>query len=196
MASNRPKEEQSTRPGWLRRTHEGIMEVISRDGTTAQLDPLRFCQWVLKEVKARGVNVHHPARATQVVKDQNGVLCGIRLQTGEDATSQTECKIANKTFTDDAYTNHSLVYNSTVHPPCNLLRRLVPPPLQHPLPHFQISHPHFPASRPLAARAEPALQARPARQGSLPRRLCHGYPGLLARMVCKTQRRTVPGRSE
>ncbi|EOA82853.1 hypothetical protein ACJQWK_04385 [Exserohilum turcicum] len=90
MASNRPKEEQSTRPGWLRRTHEGIMEVISRDGTTAQLDPLRFCQWVLKEVKARGVNVHHPARATQVVKDQNGVLCGIRLQTGEDATSQTE----------------------------------------------------------------------------------------------------------
>ena len=68
------------------------MEVISREGTTAQIDPLRFCQWLLKEVKARGVNVHQPARATGVVQDQDGVLSGIRIQAGEDAESQTECK--------------------------------------------------------------------------------------------------------
>lgn len=71
------------------------MEVISRDGTTAQIDPLRFCQWLLKEVKERGVNVHQPARATSVIRDQDGVLSGVRIQAGEDAESQTECKILN-----------------------------------------------------------------------------------------------------
>ena len=67
------------------------MEVISRDGTTAQIDPLRFCEWLLKEVKERGVNVHQPARATSVIQDQDGVLSGVRIQAGEDADSQTEC---------------------------------------------------------------------------------------------------------
>lgn len=91
-SQNRPREEHITRPEWLRGTQEGMMEVISRDGTTAQIDPLRFCQWLLKEVKERGVKVHQPARATGVVKDQDGVLSGVRIQAGEDAESQTECK--------------------------------------------------------------------------------------------------------
>ncbi|EMD60872.1 hypothetical protein GGP41_009820 [Bipolaris sorokiniana] len=87
---NKPREEQVTCPGWLRRTQEGTMEVISRDGTTAQIDPLRFCQWVLKEVKARGVTIHQPARATGVIQDSEGVLSGVRIQQGDDADSQTE----------------------------------------------------------------------------------------------------------
>lgn len=89
---NKPREEQVTRPGWLRRTQEGTMEVISRDGTTAQIDPLRFCQWVLKEVKARGVTIHQPARATGVIQDSDGVLSRVRIQQGDDAESQTERK--------------------------------------------------------------------------------------------------------
>ncbi|USP73761.1 uncharacterized protein yc1106_01035 [Curvularia clavata] len=89
-SQNRPREEQITRPEWLRGTQEGMMEVISRDGTTAQIDPLRFCQWLLKEVKERGVNVHQPARATSIIKDQDGVLSGVRIQAGEDVESQTE----------------------------------------------------------------------------------------------------------
>jgi flavin-dependent dehydrogenase len=68
------------------------MEVISRDGTTAQIDPLRFCQWLLKEVTARGVSIHQPARATGIIQDHKGVLSGVRIQKGKDVESQTECK--------------------------------------------------------------------------------------------------------
>ena len=96
---NKPREEQVTCPGWLRRTQEGTMEVISRDGTTAQIDPLRFCQWVLKEVKARGVTIHQPARATGVIQDSEGVLSGVRIQQGDDADSQTERKTLSQAHT-------------------------------------------------------------------------------------------------
>jgi glycine/D-amino acid oxidase-like deaminating enzyme len=87
---NRPWEEQEAGPEWLRRTQEGIMEVISRDGTTAQIDPLRFCQWLLQTVKKRGVKVHQPARAMGIVKDEDGVLSGVRICEGAD--TETECK--------------------------------------------------------------------------------------------------------
>lgn len=72
------------------------MEVISRDGTTAQIDPLRFCEWLLKQIMERGVNVHQPVRATSVIQDQDGVLSGVRIQAGEDAGSQTECKMLDR----------------------------------------------------------------------------------------------------
>jgi flavin-dependent dehydrogenase len=68
------------------------MEVISRDETTAQIDPLRFCQWLLKEVKARGVTIHQPATATAIVKDSEDVLCGMRISEGGDAELETECE--------------------------------------------------------------------------------------------------------
>jgi glycine/D-amino acid oxidase-like deaminating enzyme len=95
---NKPWEEQAAGPEWLRRTQEGIMEVISRDGTTAQIDPLRFCQWLLKEVKERGVRIHQPARATAIIKDADDVLCGLRISTSDDAESDTECKIPVDNF--------------------------------------------------------------------------------------------------
>jgi flavin-dependent dehydrogenase len=66
------------------------MEVISRDGTTAQIDPLRFCQWLLQTVKKRGVKIHQPARAMGIVKDEDGVLSGVRICEGAD--TETECK--------------------------------------------------------------------------------------------------------
>jgi glycine/D-amino acid oxidase-like deaminating enzyme len=64
------------------------MEVISQDGTTAQIDPLRFCRWMLERCKERGVQLHHPARALSVSQEQ-GVLNGIRIS--QDGT-ETECK--------------------------------------------------------------------------------------------------------
>lgn len=84
-------------PEWLRRTKEGTMEVISRDGTTAQIDPLRFCRWLLARCQERGVQVHYPARALSVSRDDKGILDGIRIsQNG----TETECMIASsrKTF--------------------------------------------------------------------------------------------------
>jgi flavin-dependent dehydrogenase len=64
------------------------MEVISRDGTTAQIDPLRFCRWMLERCKEKGVQMHHPARALSVSQEQ-GVLNGIRIS--QDGV-ETECK--------------------------------------------------------------------------------------------------------
>ncbi|RII06503.1 FAD dependent oxidoreductase [Alternaria sp. MG1] len=100
---NKPWEEQAAGPEWLRRTQEGIMEVISRDGTTAQIDPLRFCQWLLKEVKERGVRIHQPARATAIIKDADDVLCGLRISTSDDAESDTELPCTRLVITSGAW---------------------------------------------------------------------------------------------
>jgi flavin-dependent dehydrogenase len=76
----RPWEEDGLGPEWLRRKKDATMEVISRDGTTAQIDPLRFCRWLLAQCKERGVQVHFPARALSVSRDASGVLNGIRIR--------------------------------------------------------------------------------------------------------------------
>lgn len=52
-------------------------------------DPLRFCQWLLKQCRDEGVSVHHPARALSVSRDANNKLNGIRIS--KDGT-ETECK--------------------------------------------------------------------------------------------------------
>ncbi|KZM27167.1 uncharacterized protein EKO05_0004679 [Ascochyta rabiei] len=85
---NRPWEEDVAGPEWLRRTKDGIMEVISRDGTTAQIDPLRFCKWLKSSVEERGVKVIHPASATEVLRDAKGVLSGVRVVSSLDKEPQ------------------------------------------------------------------------------------------------------------
>lgn len=64
------------------------MEVISRDGTTAQIDPLRFCKWLKSSIEEKGVRVVHPARATDVLRDARGVLGGVRIVRSEDGQIQ------------------------------------------------------------------------------------------------------------
>ena len=85
---NRPWEEDVSGPEWLRRTKEGTMEVISRDGTTAQVDPLRFCKWLKSSVEGRGVRVIYPATATNVLRDAKGVLSGLRIVGSQDNQTQ------------------------------------------------------------------------------------------------------------
>ncbi|KAH5264676.1 hypothetical protein HBI71_093060 [Parastagonospora nodorum] len=74
-----PWEAEEGGPQWLRRTKEGAMEVISGGRTTAQIDPLRFCRWLLARCQERGVNVHNPARALSLSRDESCVLNGIRM---------------------------------------------------------------------------------------------------------------------
>ncbi|EDU51332.1 FAD dependent oxidoreductase [Pyrenophora tritici-repentis] len=100
---NAPLEEKAAVPPWLRRTQDGIMEVISREGTTAQIDPFRFCQWIVKELKRRGVNVHQPARAREIVRNEDGVLCGVKLQKGESAETNTELPCTRIVITSGAW---------------------------------------------------------------------------------------------
>lgn len=83
---NRPWEaEGGLGPAWLRRTKDATMEAISRGGKTAQIDPLRFCGWLLEKVRERGIQIRNPARALSVSRDGDGVLNRIRIsQNGEE----------------------------------------------------------------------------------------------------------------
>lgn len=62
------------------------MEVISRGGTTAQIDPLRFCRWLLGRCQERGVQVHNPAKALSVSRDEHGILNRVRIS--QDSTER------------------------------------------------------------------------------------------------------------
>ncbi|PVI06210.1 FAD dependent oxidoreductase-like protein superfamily [Periconia macrospinosa] len=66
-------------PEWLKRTEEGTVEEISAQGTVAQIDPLRFCQWLLDQCLQRGVKIHQPARVISVSKNEDGLFDGVRL---------------------------------------------------------------------------------------------------------------------
>lgn len=64
------------------------MEVISRDGTTAQIDPLRFCKWLKSSIEKRGVRIIYPATATEVLRDARGILSGVRIVGSRDRQPQ------------------------------------------------------------------------------------------------------------
>lgn len=63
------------------------MEVISRDGTTAQIDPLRFCKWLKSSVEERGVRIIYPATATDILRDGRGVMSGVKVVSSLDKQS-------------------------------------------------------------------------------------------------------------
>jgi glycine/D-amino acid oxidase-like deaminating enzyme len=66
-------------PAWLRRVEGDIVELISDEGTTAQVDPLLLCRFLLGECVKRGVRLHHPAKPVAVVRsdDGKGELAGV-----------------------------------------------------------------------------------------------------------------------
>ena len=101
-----PGEAGEVAPQWLRRTKEGAMEVISGGGATAQIDPLRFCRWLLARCQERGVKVHNPARALSLSRDESGVLNGVRVS--QDGV-ESECK------TCSLYRVAQLTYCSAMH---------------------------------------------------------------------------------
>ncbi|KAM0326202.1 hypothetical protein ACHAQA_006799 [Verticillium albo-atrum] len=67
-------------PEWLRRTDGDDVQLISDDGSTAQVDPLRLCRWLLEVCKSRGVQIHHPAKALSIRTDAiHDELSSIRI---------------------------------------------------------------------------------------------------------------------
>ncbi|KAH6628623.1 FAD dependent oxidoreductase [Chaetomium tenue] len=77
-------------PTWLRRIDGDHIERISDEGTTAQVDPLLLCQFLLRECLKRGVKLHHPAKPVAVITDGNDELAGIRIT---DTKSFTESEL-------------------------------------------------------------------------------------------------------
>jgi glycine/D-amino acid oxidase-like deaminating enzyme len=77
-------------PTWLRRTAGDHIELISDEGTTAQVDPLLLCRFLLRECLKRGVKLHHPAKPVAVSTDENGELAAICIT---DTKSSTESEL-------------------------------------------------------------------------------------------------------
>lgn len=77
-------------PPWLRRTPGDSVSVIGEVGSTAQLDPLRLCQFLLEECLEQGVQLHHPAVAIAVLKDTRNELSSVTIA---DTTSSTETDV-------------------------------------------------------------------------------------------------------
>lgn len=128
------------------------MEVISRDGTTAQIDPLRFCRWLFERCQERGVRVRYPARAMSVSRDGGGALNAVRIsQDGEEV----ECELRFDKIKRRVKANGL----STMYTPCYHVRRMVASRLQYPLSHSHDTYTRILAGWTLATRAQPAFQA-------------------------------------
>ncbi|KAK4232360.1 FAD dependent oxidoreductase [Podospora fimiseda] len=87
--------QQNKAPSWLRRREGDRLELSSDDGTTAQVDPLRLCQFLLGESLKKGVLLHQPAKPAAVCLDGKGELSGVRvvkaISVGERAEVVVPC---------------------------------------------------------------------------------------------------------
>ncbi|KAI9723078.1 MAG: hypothetical protein M1828_004326 [Chrysothrix sp. TS-e1954] len=89
-------------PAWLTKRKGQNMEIISEDGSTAQVDPRRLCEFLLSEVKARGVHLHHPAKALSLSKDMRDELASIRVS--EDNGEELDIPCVRLVLTAGAWT--------------------------------------------------------------------------------------------
>ncbi|ROT41001.1 FAD dependent oxidoreductase superfamily [Sodiomyces alkalinus F11] len=76
------------RPPWLRQVEGDDVHLISEEGTTGLVDPLRLCQFLLQTCLDRGVRLHHPAKVISVRTDaRHGEIGSVRVA---ETTSSTE----------------------------------------------------------------------------------------------------------
>ncbi|KAJ5770910.1 uncharacterized protein N7511_002961 [Penicillium nucicola] len=66
-------------PEWLTKQRQGNLEGISQEGSVAQVDPLRLSHYLMKRATSRGVKLHYPAKATEIVKDTDGTITGVNI---------------------------------------------------------------------------------------------------------------------
>lgn len=91
------------RPAWLRRVDGDHLELIGDEGTTAQVDPLLLCQFLLRECVRRGVRLHHPAKPVSVRTGRDGELVGVRIVDTRSAV-ETELPCAKVIVAAGAWT--------------------------------------------------------------------------------------------
>lgn len=73
-------------PQWLRRVAGDEIELIGDHDSTAQVDPLALCQFLLRECLDRGVQLHHPATAISIAKDIRDELSSVCIADTESPT--------------------------------------------------------------------------------------------------------------
>ncbi|KAI1105985.1 nucleotide-binding domain-containing protein [Jackrogersella minutella] len=74
-------------PPWLRGRGADAVEVISDEGSVAQVDPLQLSQFLLRKCLDAGVRLHHPAQAISVqldVRDEVASICIADTQSGSE----------------------------------------------------------------------------------------------------------------
>ncbi|KAK4495565.1 hypothetical protein PRZ48_012833 [Zasmidium cellare] len=80
-----------TGPSWLKRRKGDTVETLSEPGGVAQVDPLRLCQFLLKQAILQGVRLHNPARAVRVARDEEGNLSGLRIKHSNGTQFKIPC---------------------------------------------------------------------------------------------------------
>lgn len=91
-------------PAWLTRTEGDKLEVISEDDSTAQVDPLKLCKFLLGELLDAGVRLHQPAKVTALSVDNESVLNGVRIKGEEDGGKEYDVDCARLVITAGAWT--------------------------------------------------------------------------------------------
>lgn len=93
-------------PTWLRRVDGDHVELISDEGTTAQVDPLLLCKFLLQECCKRGVKLHHPAKPVSVSTDEKGRLRGVRIADTNNSATETELPCTRLIITAGSWTGN------------------------------------------------------------------------------------------
>lgn len=74
---------QGADPPWLTKEAGNKLDIISDEGTVAQVDPKRLCRFLLDKCLERGVKLYQPANVVQVDKDMREQLSSVRIATDE-----------------------------------------------------------------------------------------------------------------
>lgn len=76
-------------PAWVTQQKGGTLETISSEDWCAQVEPLQLCEFLMEKCRERGVQLQMPARATRVVRGQDGTVTGIEIHNAETNKSVT-----------------------------------------------------------------------------------------------------------
>lgn len=90
-------------PRWLAKEKDQHLEMLGQRESTGTVNPRKLCDFLLAECRARGVQLHQPARAVHVSKDMlRNELASIRLakQNNEEMDSTTISRVILQRFTD------------------------------------------------------------------------------------------------
>ena len=75
LAAVRSAKENEKGPLWLK--HRDALDVMSDGSSTAQVDPLLLCRFLLDECIGRGIHIHQPCRPVSLNRSQSGALSSV-----------------------------------------------------------------------------------------------------------------------
>jgi glycine/D-amino acid oxidase-like deaminating enzyme len=80
-------------PRWVAPQEGGSMETISSAEGCAQVEPMKLCEFLREECEKRGVTVWTGTKATGVLRDDKGMVKGLKIQRNGGALEEVQCSI-------------------------------------------------------------------------------------------------------